>query len=64
MSKVPPAARVPPVCKFPLVKAPVVKLTAPRSPVTIPEAPMTAIRVELESEKPEFEPVSVPPALL
>jgi hypothetical protein len=60
MVKVPPAARVPPFCASPLVKAPVVKLTDPKfAPTIVSNLNM----VEPVRDKPLALPESVPPAL-
>jgi len=59
----PPAAKVPPVVKFPLTKEPVEKETVPRLLVTRPNPfnPLTSIRVELLMLNPALVPVSVLP---
>src|SRR5581483_399509 len=63
MVNVPPAAKVPPICKEPLVRAPVVKSTEPSVPVTRPPPfrPFTAMRVEPDKLNPLFVPTKVPP---
>ena len=66
MLNIPPAAKVPPISKEPLARAPVLNDTVPKLPVIIPPPlkPMTEINVELERVSPAFVPASVPPALL
>src|SRR5579859_1077491 len=63
---VPPAAKVPPICRFPLVKAPVLNVTVPRFPLTSPKFPnpFTTINVEPVRLSPELSPDSVPPLLV
>ena len=66
MVKVPPGAKVPPICNDPPDKAPVVKVTVPKSPVMSPPPlnPVTATKSDPVSERPAFVPESVPPPLL
>src|SRR5215831_12493352 len=62
MTNDPPAEKVPPICRLPLLREPVEKLTLPRVPVTRPNPsrPLTAIKVESPTLSPALVPVSVP----
>src|SRR5580765_2965070 len=66
MVNVPPAARVPPIVKEPLARAPVVNDTVPRLPEMRPPPfrPLTAINMDPERVSPALVPDSVPPPLL
>src|SRR5205807_5186790 len=61
----PPAAKVAPAARLPVIREPVVKLTAPRLPVTgPPNRPVTAVRVEAFRVNSEPLLVIWPPLLL
>ena len=65
--KLPPAANVAPVVRFPDVSAPVVKAKPPKSaPETIPSPPMpsTTVSAEPVRVRPAEDPVRVPPVLV
>src|SRR5215467_2906129 len=62
ITKLPPAANVPPIWRLPLVSAAVENSRLPRFPVTspMPPKPLIAISVELLNDKPAFVPLKVP----
>jgi hypothetical protein len=58
----PPAAKVPPICRLPLLRTLVERVTLPKLPVTRPNPskPLTAIKVEPLRLNPELLPERVP----